>query len=65
MSNISVRQKFIRFLKYIIIHIIYIYMYIKAILLTLIMAWERTIKKSRDGEIGKHKLNEIGALSMK
>ena len=25
----------------------------------------KNIKKKRDGEIGKHKLNEMGALSMK
>ena len=30
------------------------------------MVWERTSKKkSRDGETGKHKLNEMGALNMK
>ena len=38
------------------------YMYTKAFLLYLIRAWEN-IKK--DGEIGKHKLNEMGALNMK
>ena len=38
-------------------------MYIKA-LLHLIKAWERTLKKG-DGIIGKHKLNETGALNMK
>ena len=41
-------------------------MYTKAFLLWLIKAWERTSKKKRrDGEIGKHKLNEMGALNMK
>ena len=39
----------------------------KAFLLHLIKPWERTskIKKGRDGEIGEHKLNEMGALNMK
>ena len=40
----------------------------KAFLLHLIKAWERTSKKKkrrRDGEIGEHKLNEMGALNMK
>ena len=40
-------------------------MYTKAFLLCLIKAWERTLKKQRDGEIGKYKLNEMGALNMK
>ena len=38
-------------------------MYTKAFLLHLIKAWERT--KKGDGEIGKHILNEMGALNMK
>ena len=38
-------------------------MHIKAFLLHLIKAWERTSKKKkRDEEIGKYKLNEMGAL---
>ena len=39
----------------------------KAFLLHLIKAWVRTSKKKkrRDGEIGEHKLNEMGALNMK
>ena len=40
---------------------LFIYMYTKA-LLCLIKVRERTNK--RDGEIGKHKLNEMGALNM-
>ena len=40
-------------------------MYTKAFLLHLIKAWERTVKKKKDGEIGEHKLNEMGALNMK
>ena len=40
-----------------------IYIYTKAFLLHLIKTWERTLKK--DGEIGEHKLNEMGALDMK
>ena len=50
---------------------VYIFLYIcvctKAFLLHLIKAWERTStrKKERDGEIGEHKLNELGALIMK
>ena len=43
----------------------YLYMYTKAFLLHLIKSWERTIKKRRDGEIGEHKLNEMGAPNMK
>ena len=38
-------------------------MYTKAFLLHLIKAWERTLKK--DGEIGEHKLNEMGVLNTK
>ena len=49
--NFLVRQKFVSFLKY-----IYIYMYTKAFLLHLIKAWERTLKKMKDGEIGVIKL---------
>ena len=45
------------------LYILFIYMYTKAFILHLIKAWERTSKK--DGEIGKHKLNEMGALSVK
>ena len=38
----------------------------KLFLLHLIKAWGRTVKKKeRDGEIGEHKLNEMGALNMK
>ena len=37
-------------------------MYTKVVLLHLIKAWERTSKKG--GEIGKHKLNELGTLHM-
>ena len=37
----------------------------KAFLLHLIKAWVRTSKKKRDGGIGEHKLNEMGALNMK
>ena len=45
--------------------ILFIYMYTKAFILHLIKAWERTsIKKRIDGEIGKHKLNEMGTLNM-
>ena len=42
---------------------IYIYMCTKVFLLHLIKAWKRTSRKRRrrDGEIRKHKLNEIGA----
>ena len=42
-----------------------IYMHTKAFLLCMIKALEWIcIKKKRDGEIGKHKLNEMGALNM-
>ena len=43
-------------------------MYTKAFLLYLLKALERTSKKKkkrREGEIGEHKLNQIGALNMK
>ena len=39
-------------------------MYTKVFLLCLIKAWEKKFLK-RDGEIGKHKLNETGTLNMK
>ena len=42
------------------IYISYIYMYTIVFLLYLIKSWERTSKT--DGEIGEHKLNEMGAL---
>ena len=76
MSNFLVRPKFPSFLQYIlylytgILYLLYystlfIYVYIKVFLLCLIKTWERTSKKKdRDGEIGKHKLNEI-ALNVK
>ena len=47
-------------------YIIYIHnthVYRTLFLLYLINAWERKTKKER--EIGKHKLNEMGALNMK
>ena len=46
-------------------------MYTKAFLLHLIKAWERTSEtkqqqqKNKDREVGKHTLNEMGALNMK
>ena len=42
-------------------------MYTKAFLPCLMRASERTSKKKkeRDGEIGKHKLNEMEALNMR
>ena len=41
-------------------------MYKKAFLLHLIKAYKRTSqKKRRNREIGKHELNELGALNMK
>ena len=61
--NFLVRQKFISFLKYV-LYILFTYMYTKAFLLCLIKAWERT-SKNGDGEIGKHKLDEIRARNMK
>ena len=41
-----------------------LYVYTKAFILCLIKTWGRTSKKRRDGEIGKHTLNEMGALNM-
>ena len=38
-------------------------MYTKAFPLCLIKTWERTWRK-RDGETGKYKLNEMGALNI-
>ena len=58
-------QKFISFLKY--TYYTYLYVY-KSFSTTLDKAWERIAKKKmreRDGEIGEHKLNEMGALKMK
>ena len=40
-----------------------LYIYKRAFLLYLIKAWERTT--TRDGEVGKHKLNYMGALNRK
>ena len=40
-------------------------MYIKGLLLHLIKAWERTLKKNRDGKIGEHKPSEMEALNIK
>ena len=57
------RQKYISFLKciYYIIHTIYIYIY-KSFSATLDKGLRKNIKKT---EIGKHKLNEMGALNIK
>ena len=47
---------------------LFLYMYTIAFLLHLIKAWERTSKKKKErknGETGKHKLNEMGALNKK
>ena len=40
-------------------------MYTEAFLLCLIKAWERTSEQKGDGEIGKHKVNEMGAQNIK
>ena len=69
-TKVLARQKFM-FSKLHILCILKIYMYLhidmyaKVCLLCLEKAWNRTSKKLRDGEIGKHKLNEMGALNMK
>ena len=69
-TKILVRQKFM-FSKICILCILKIYMYIyidmyaKACLLCLKKTWNRISKKLRDGEIEKHKLNEMGPLNMK
>ena len=48
------------------IYEVYIYMKPKAFWLHLIKSWERTSeRKRRDGGIGKHKPNEMGAMNMK
>jgi len=61
-SNILVWQKFI--FSEIHIYMLFIHMYTKAVLLCLIKM-RRTSREKRAGEIGKHKLNEMGALNMK
>ena len=60
-----VRQKFISFPKY--IYYTYLYIYIHKSFFTTLDSMRKNIKKKkrRDGEIGKHKLNEMGALNMK
>ena len=64
MSIFLVRQKLIRFLTIYITHI-YIYVY-KSFPTTLGKGLRNNIPKKRgDGEIGEHKLNEMGALNMK
>ena len=45
-------------------HTIYIYVY-KSFSTTPDKALKKNIKKKRYGEIGKHKLNKMGALNMK
>ena len=52
------------FSKIYIIHTIYIYIH-KSFSTMLDKGLRKNIKKKRDGEIGKHKLNEMVALSMK
>ena len=48
---------------------IYIFICLQSFSTTLDKAWERIAKKKRererDGEIGEHKLHEMGALKMK
>ena len=51
-----------------ILYTLFIYMYTEVFLLLLIKVWERTWEqqqKKRDGDVGKHKLNEMGALNIK
>ena len=63
MSNFLVRQKFISFLKY--IYYTYLYICLQRIFTTLDKGLRKNIKKRREGKIGQHKLNEMGALNMK
>ena len=58
-----VRQKFISFLKYI-YYTYYLYICIQKLFYT-DKSLGKNIKKKRDGEIGKHKLNEMQPLNMK
>ena len=51
------------FSKIYILNILYIYVY-KSFSPVLDKGFTKSIKK-RDGEIGKHKLNEMGAVNMK
>ena len=46
------------------VHTIYVHIY-KSFSTTLDKGLRKNIKKRRDGEIGKHKLNEMGAPNMK
>ena len=48
-----------------ILYILFTHMHAKAFLLHLKKAWERPSNKRRKGEIGKHKLTEMGTLNMK
>ena len=68
--NFLVRQKSISFVGYILCILymcvyIYIYMYIYKSFSTALAEGLRKNIKKRDGEIGKHELNEMGTLNMK
>ena len=61
------KQKFTSFLKYITLYILYIY-YTQthtSFSTTLDKGLRKNIKKKKTDEIGKYKLNEMGALNMK
>ena len=60
-----VTQKLIHFLKYV-YYTCYLNIYLyKSFSTMLDKVLRKNIKKKGDGEIGKHKLNEMGALNMK
>ena len=59
-----VRQKSIHFLKYICCTY-YLYICIQKLFYYTCEGLRKNIDKKGDGEIGKHNLNEIGALNMK
>ena len=59
-----VRQKFISFLKYI-CHTYYLCVYISFSTMLDKGLRKNIKKKEKDGEIGKHKLNEMGGLNVK
>ena len=61
--NFLVRQK-VMFSKIYILYILFTYVY-KSFSTMLDKGLRKFIQKKRDGEIGKHKLNEMGAVSMK
>ena len=66
MSNFLARKKCHHFYKiYILYHTYYLCICLQRIFTTLDKGLRKNIKKRREGKIGQHKLNEMGALNMK